>query len=158
MLVMSLPHDPAKSHRSWPNPIIFHPNVAGNASLSPEKEAPPSDVKKHMVFNCKVQDEFCSSVQANKFHQYMQRLNMQHWTTVDQNNRPAGDCCIGNETSTNMFAFEGTMKIVDRNSGSVIDTTMGSGHLGASYVGVASVREGRGILNPAAAPTLHRMI
>jgi len=32
--------------------------------------------------------------------------------------------------------------------GVLVDDIKGSGHLGHSYVGVASVREGRGVLNP----------
>ena len=82
---------------------------------------------------------------------------MQFWMTVDQANKPAGDCCVGNETSAQMFAFEGTMKTLDQ-SGNVIDVTQGSGHLGPSYVGVASIREGRGIQNAHMQPSLHRLI
>lgn len=158
MLVMALPHDTERSHRAWPNPIIFTPEVQGNYSLSPEKEQPPSDVKQHMIFDCAKNDHYCSPMQASKFKMYMQALGMEHWTTVDQANRPAGDCCIGNETSSNMFAFEGTMKVLDKNSGAMIDCTQGSGHLGPSYVGVASIREGRGILSANMQPSLHRLV
>jgi len=158
MLVMALPHDRERSHRAWPNPIIFTQDVLGNYSLSPEKEQPPSDVKQHMIFDCAKNDHYCSLSQAAKFKNYMQALGMEHWTTVDQANRPAGDCCIGNETSSNMFAFEGTMKVLDKNSGAMIDCTQGSGHLGPSYVGVASIREGRGILSANMQPSLHRLV
>ena len=158
MLVMALPHDMDRSPRAWPNPIIFTPEVSGNPSPSPDKEQPPSDVNQHIVFNCKNNDYYCSEPQAAKYRHYMQRLDMEHWMTVDQANRPAGDCCVGNETSSQMFAFEGTMKVLDKHSGAVIDVTQGSGHLGPSYVGVASIREGRGIQNAHMQPSLHRLI
>lgn len=158
MLVMGLPHDSDRSSRAWPNPIIFTPEVLGNISLSPEKEQPPSDAKQHMIFNCAENAYYCNEAQASKFKLYMQKLGMEHWSTVDQANRPAGECCIGNETSAHMFAFEGTMKVLDKHSGALIDATQGSGHLGPSFVGVASIREGRGIQNANMQPSLHRLI
>ena len=158
MLVMGLPHDSDRSSRAWPNPIIFTPEVLGNISLSPEKEQPPSDAKQHMIFNCAENAYYCNESQASKFKLYMQKLGMEHWSTVDQTNRPAGECCIGNETSAHMFAFEGAMKVLDKHTGALIDATQGSGHLGPSYVGVASIREGRGIQNANMQPSLHRLI
>ena len=158
MLVMGLPHDSDRSSRAWPNPIIFTPEVLGNISLSPEKEQPPSDAKQHMIFNCAENAYYCNEAQASKFKLYMQKLGMEHWSTVDQANRPAGECCIGNETSAHMFAFEGTMKVLDKHTGALIDATQGSGHLGPSFVGVASIREGRGIQNANMQPSLHRLI
>jgi hypothetical protein len=157
MLVMALPVDEDCSDKTWPNPIVYHPSVEGNASVSPEKDNAPSDVAHHMIFNAGCSDPCCGEAQIDKFQLYMQRLGMQHWVTIDQCNRPAGDCCIGNETSTSIYAFEGTMGTYDK-EGHLLHKIQGSGHLGPSYVGVASVREGRGVMNPAAMPTLGRMI
>ena len=155
MLVMSFPHHPEVSRKTWPNPIMFQPKDSGNANPDPEKSAPPANTKDHVVFD---QDTaYCTKDQKNRYDDYMQRLGMTYWTTPDISNRPAGDCCIGNETSAHMMAFEGTMKVYNANGG-LVSETQGSGHLGPSYVGVASVREGRGILNPHVAPTLQRMI
>ena len=50
------------------------------------------------------------------------------------------------------------MRILQMNNGSCIEDIKGSGHLGHSYVGIASVREGRGVLNGAGAPMMGRMI
>lgn len=155
MLVMGLPHDHSKSHKSWPNPIMFHPNQQGSLTQSPEGGPSPSDAMKHMVFA--TGGNHTSDAQKNKYREYMDKLGLQYWTTADLQNKPAGECAIGNESSTNSAAFEGTMKVYDAN-GSLIESTQGSGHLGPSYVGVASIREGRGVLNPAAAPMLGRMI
>ena len=56
-----------------------------------------------------------------------------------------------------MLAFQGTMKVYDQNGG-LLEHTQGSGHLGPSYVGVASVREGRGLQNTGMAPAMIRQI
>ena len=48
-----------------------------------------------------------------------------------------------NESEIFQFSFHGQMNIVD---GFAREEIMGSGHLGPSFVGVASVREGRGQL------------
>ena len=68
-----------------------------------------------------------------------------------------GEMCIAGEASGMPMAFEGTMKIYDK-SGVCKRHVQGSGHLGPSYVGVASIREGRGVTYPSAAPTLHHLI
>lgn len=149
MLVMAIPNSGSKTTDPWPNPIVFQPNTKGG-SISPEKGPTPSDLNKHKVFD--VTPEI-----KGAFDNYMARLNMEHWTTVDQNNKPAGDCCISNESSSSMLAFQGTMRIYD-NNGNMIENIQGSGHLGPSFVGVASVREGRGLMPAAGQPTLHHLV
>ena len=81
---------------------------------------------------------------------------MTQWASTDQTNRPAGEACIANESSSCPLAFQGSMRMIGP-SGAVTETH-GSGHLGHSYVGIASVREGRGIQNQAMQPVMHRMI
>lgn len=157
MLVMALPHHPEVSKKAWPNPIMFQPKDSGNANPDPEKSSPPANTADHVVFHHETNPNYCTQAQQNKYDEYMQRLGMTYWTTPDISNRPAGDCCIGNETSAHMMAFEGTMNVYNAN-GTLVSCTQGSGHLGPSYVGVASVREGRGILNPQMAPQLGRLI
>jgi len=49
------------------------------------------------------------------------------------------------------------MRVVGPN-GQTLEEIKGSGHLGHSYVGVASVREGRGVLNPAAQHAMMRLV
>jgi hypothetical protein len=52
-----------------------------------------------------------------------------------------GDSCITGNAAQICMAFHGTMKV---DKGGKTDCLNGSGHLGSSYPGVASVREGRG--------------
>ena len=88
----------------------------------------------------------------------MDKLEMSQWASADQSTRPAGEACIANETSSSNLAFQGSMRILNMSSGACIEDIKGSGHLGHSYVGIASVREGRGVLNGAGAPMMGRMI
>jgi hypothetical protein len=46
------------------------------------------------------------------------------------------------------MAFQGTMSTCSENN-TQMDEVRGSGHLGHSYVGCASVREGRGVIGAA---------
>lgn len=154
MLVMALPHK--EERRAWPNPIVFHSNTQGNLSPDPQKDEVLPDVAQHMVFNAQHCPAFCGPEQAAKYDQYMQRLNMFQWSSVDQSSRPAGEASIANESTSNMLAFQGTMNVYE--GGMPKSMTQGSGHLGHSYVGAASVREGRGIMNGVGVPQMIRQI
>ena len=154
MVVMSFPHNPNISNKSWPNPVVFHPH--GVTSPNPEKGPLPADIGEHNVFTSS-NPALCDQAIEAKFKRYLDRLDMHYWVGVEQESRPAGEMCLSNEASQNLLAFEGTMRTYNH-EGRMVHETHGSGHLGPSYVGVASVREGRGVQNANAAPTMHRMI
>ena len=65
-----------------------------------------------------------------------------------------GAQAVANETDPYVFSFHGHMT-------SILDgqrkETHGSGHLGSNFVGVASVREGRGML-PRGMPSLQHLV
>ena len=149
MLVMSLPCNPAARHKPFPNPIVFHTNVNGRVVPDSEGQFPRND---HMVFSQKN----ASHLNEAKVEAYMRALGMTQWASLDLSNRPAGENCVSNETSSNMLAFQGDMKIYDHHM--EIGHIRGSGHLGPSYIGVASVREGRGLMTAVGQPTPYRMI
>ena len=111
-----------------------------------------------MVFNSDHCPQFCDAAQHAKYEQYMERLGMFQWASVDQSSRPAGEAAIANESVSNMLAFQGTMNVYNKANGTLRSQTQGSGHLGPSYVGVASIREGRGIQNAHQPPTMIRQI
>ena len=154
MMVMSFPHNQKISQKSWPNPIAFHPH--GVTSPNPEKGPLPADIGEHSVFSSR-NPSICDQAIEAKFKRYLDRLDMHYWVGVEQESRPAGEMCLSNEASQNLLAFEGTMRTYNVD-GRMVHETHGSGHLGPSYVGVASVREGRGVQNANAAPTMHRLI
>lgn len=157
MLVMALPHNPENSRCNWPNPIVFHENMGNNPTPDPQKDNLLPSVNEFMVFNSSHNPRLCTPAQEQTYKAYMNRLGMHQWSSLDATSRPAGDACVANEASTHMLAFQGTMKVYDQNGG-LLEHTQGSGHLGPSYVGVASVREGRGLQNTGMAPTMIRQI
>jgi hypothetical protein len=76
---------------------------------------------------------------------------MHEWTNTHQ---AAGHLAYQNETDPYMFSFHGHMAtLLDGQR----EETQGSGHLGPNFVGVASVREGRGMM-PRGMPTLAHLV
>lgn len=157
MLVMALPHNPNVTRCNWPNPIVFHDNLDSDPSPDPQKDNKLPSVKEYMVFNSTECPKMCTKAQEAAYKAYMNRLGMHQWSSIDSSSRPAGELCINNEASTHMLAFQGTMKMYDQ-SGGLVEHIQGSGHLGPSYVGVASIREGRGLQNTGMAPSMIRQI
>lgn len=158
MLVMQLPAS-GKNIKNWPNPIVFHNGSDSmSASPDPQKDAALPNLNEHMVFSHQRCSSMCTPAVESKFAEYMRNLDMQMWGSIDQSGRPAGECCISGETASQMLAFQGTMNVYNKQNGSLIDAVHGSGHLGQSYVGVASVREGRGMSQVAAMPSLVRQV
>ena len=157
MLVMALPTC-ENSKTTWPNPIVYHAEVGAVMSPDPEKsQGDIPNIKEHVVFNSQMNPRLATPAVQDKFNQYMSQLGMTQWMNADQSTRPAGESCIANETSSTPMAFQGSMRILNAN-GAQIEDIKGSGHLGHSYVGIASVREGRGELNPAAQHSMMRLV
>jgi len=157
MLVMALPTC-ENSKTTWPNPIVYHAEVGAVMSPDPEKsQGDIPNIKEHVVFNSQMNPRLATPAVQDKFNQYMSQLGMTQWMNADQSTRPAGESCIANETSSTPMAFQGSMRILNAN-GAQIEDIKGSGHLGHSYVGIASVREGRGVLNPAAQHSMMRLV
>ena len=88
---------------------------------------------------------------------YRRRLEMNQWASIDQANRLAGENCVVNETSSSILAFQGPMREYNKER-ALVETIQGSGHLGPSYAGVASVREGRGFMATAGQPSSYRIV
>jgi len=155
MLVMALPLSSCK--QAWPNPIVFHGSIASSYCPDPEKsQGALPNLAEHMVFNHDKNPRGCTLPVQERFSQYMAKLQMTQWANVDQSSQPAGESCVANETTSSPMAFQGSMRILL--GGNLVDDIKGSGHLGHSYVGVASVREGRGVLNPAGQHAMMRLV
>ena len=163
-LVMALPHDENRSHKTPPNPLIFWPAETMNVAAPEDSSANVTDVASHDYFNFAElmksgtpQDNLTSANQQRAYQVYREKLKVPNWTSLAQTARSAGENCISNEAESRLMAFEGTMKTYN-SSGQLVDDLRGSGHLGPSYPGVASIREGRGINNTAAPPIMGRLI
>jgi hypothetical protein len=61
------------------------------------------------------------------------------------NTKTAGSASEENESQACALAFQGTMKIYTNNAAAPVQEVSGSGHHGIDYVGVASVRSGKGM-------------
>jgi hypothetical protein len=70
--------------------------------------------------------------------------------------KSAGQASAESETHTDSLAFQGSMRI--KEGGRVLQDIQGSGHHGPDYVGIASVRAGKGIKYNGMAPALTHMV
>jgi hypothetical protein len=156
MLVMAIPHVQEMSQKTWPNPIALSNEAACITPLTPNTFRHPNDLQDHMIF-AHHNNDYCSEIQKEELKNYFQKIGFDLLFSPEAAQTDSGEQCVNNETMSQLMAFEGTMKVYDQ-SGVCVDHIQGSGHLGPSYVGVASVREGRGVQNPSGAPSLHRLI
>jgi len=155
MLVMALPC--CNSRQAWPNPILFHGNMSAGYSPDPEKsQGALPNMHEHMVFNAVHNPRVCSQEMVDRWSQYMVKLEMTQWSNAEQSNQPAGESCVANESTSTPMAFQGSMRVMQ--AGALVEDIKGSGHLGHSFVGIASVREGRGVHNPAAQHSTMRLV
>lgn len=90
-------------------------------------------------------------LRLNKYYDLMPNFGQLHTFR-----KPAGLATSSNVSQPPAMAFPGQMRVLDAN-GHLLQETSGSGHLGPSYVGVASVREGKGFKNTGM-PTIQRII
>jgi hypothetical protein len=119
-----------------PNPVIFHRDQGTNGAtaspVDPENIYSVDTMEMHKLFD----------LYGNQMDDY--RNMMPDFTKMHHNRKGAGMASTEGDTHTYSMAFQGTMdvKLHDR----PIRRVRGSGHLGESYVGVASVRAGKGMV------------
>ena len=160
MMVMKFTHTDAQRRepgsgylRNWPSPIVFHePEEADDggrrgASLSVDQEnLHVVDVDDFRVFHEKLYKK-----------QYgVYRAMMPHFQDNHRTRKSAGEASAESETQSTCLAFQGSMRI--KEGGKLIQEIQGSGHHGPDYVGVASVRAGKGIKYNGQAPTFSHMV
>ena len=75
---------------------------------------------------------------------YYNALGVDGWKNMTSMAGAPGALAVADETATNIFSFSGHMTVT--NKAGWKEEHQGIGHLGPSFVGVASVREGRGLL------------
>jgi hypothetical protein len=80
---------------------------------------------------------------------------MPDFTALHSIRKPAGASTIENETFCDSLAFQGTMRITEM--GREVEHIQGSGHHGPDWVGVASIRSGKGY-KASGAPSLQRLV
>ena len=132
---------PSADKTSWPNPIMLSAgsdeveaaSVDNDAWIDPENINSIYD-KRMMVFQ--------EPNYRKRYENYANHANFPDFRMLHATRKTAGQGANDGVTSATSVAFQGTV-IIDRGDNKV-EHVRGAGHLGESYVGCASVREGKG--------------
>jgi hypothetical protein len=155
MMVMAFKHKrEGNLKRNWPSPIVFHDNLSNEDDAS-SVAADPENLNKVNIKPFRVFNDDVYGGHGGKYSDYFKK--MPQFKTNHQSRKIAGQSATDNETSSdNSLAFQGTMRICNH-EGKVIEEIQGSGHHGPDYVGIASLRSGKG-LKINSAPSLMRQV
>lgn len=121
----------------FPSPLLF------TGSTGIEESENRENLRTSDIFHHNILSGLKHWSQQVAFLVQWQKLDINHWVSPSSISTLPGDNCITGNAAQVCMAFHGTMK-VETASGKATDIHNGSGHLGPSYPGVASVREGRG--------------
>jgi hypothetical protein len=166
MMVMAFHHDQNSQEyrdhfkRNWPSPVVFHDNYNYDpAQEQAQMNAPQNgdytlaaDPGNIHVVNYKDMRVFNNSLYPAYEHY---RDMMPDFTGLHSIRKPAGASTVENETFCDSLAFQGTMRITEL--GREVEHIQGSGHHGPDWVGVASIRSGKGY-RASGAPSLQRLV
>ena len=147
MMVMAFVHQDPPNHRggtswkqNWPSPMLFHdPYYYDSCNL---ETGVWTDAEKTSCIQTKEFRVFDRSIPGYaRYHDYFQL--MPEFTSLALQGKPAGPASSENEVTVDMMAYQGSLRVRDVN-GTVVDEVNGSGHHGHDFVGVASLRAGKG--------------
>ena len=143
MIVFSLPQHNA-IFQSFPNPVVFVEDVNPNASTQPDTGNKANDITNHIVFGPSMRgNEWCSASTHSCYSYKYSMLNVTNWSNLGHS-QAAGQLSQNDESDLYQFSFAGYFASISPNGQR--QETQNSGHLGATYVGCSSVRNGRGLL------------
>jgi hypothetical protein len=158
MCVMAFIHDKegpeyqAGFKPNWPSPIVFHDNhrYEDNAkqpqrSMVGYDNLHVIDIEDFRVFNQKL---------YAGYRDY--RARFPNFNELHSTRKSAGESAREAETATDSLAFQGTMRI--KEAGCVKTEILGSGHHGPDFVGMASIRAGKGYKMITQQPMLGRLV
>ena len=138
-----------KTQRNWPNPLVFFDDCdTETSSMTVDPECIHNILSEPMRV-------FKGDNYRERYRKY--RDEMPDFGQQSRVRKPAGLASASDETSSlAKLAFQGSLRVITL-TGSILDLQTGCGHLGPSYVGVASVRDGKGYKQQGA-PTLGRLV
>jgi hypothetical protein len=140
----------------FPNPVVCHPHApsAGRFRVQPDGGSNISQgLVEHLPFCLNGDDTKDKKIFKSVYGIYYNFLGLASWWNMHAQPE-AGVAAFENQTDPYAFSFHGHMAtILDGQR----EEIQGSGHLGSNFVGVASVREGRGML-PRGMPTLAHLV
>jgi len=143
--------DHAKHFRhNWPSPIVYYDRGdEGN------KEAMPVDFDNVHVVAVQEFRVFNNTTYAHVYNKY--KDFMPDFFDLHKIRKNAGLAAVENEAPSDSLAFQGTMRVLNAESGALIQEVNGSGHHGPDFIGVASLRAGKGYkIN--SQPTIQRLV
>lgn len=158
MMVLGFVHDLKSQYyrtlfqRNWPSPILFDDNFNPNRGYKELVRATVGydnldvlDVSGFRVFNKPIYNAYCKY-----------RVHFPMFYELHMQRKGAGESTEDLETTTDSLAFQGTMRI--KEDGRLITEILGSGHHGADYVGVSSIRAGKGYKMIPGRPMLQHLV
>jgi hypothetical protein len=145
MLVMAFNQEPSKH---WPNPILLShegPTASGsmNTPIDPENIHSIFDWKM-AVFSANATNTLIEKNNCMRYMKYAANRHFPDFARLHRQRKPAGYNAQESLTEMTSLAFQGTSRVYNKRT-NMDESTKGAGHLGQSYVGVASVREGKGL-------------
>jgi hypothetical protein len=165
MMVMAFVHDRRRQHdeggtvydrdfkRNWPSPIVFYDSYSGTGGQQ-TREALPIDYDNVQTVDVEEFRVFNNQLYSDAYSDYRQM--MPEFKTMHLTRKTAGQSSADAETGTDCLAFQGSMRI--KEGGVMIQEILGSGHHGPDYVGIASVRAGKGQKVAGQAPAPYRLV
>ena len=166
MMVMAFVHDKTargedgqllfNTHfkRNWPSPIVFHDSHNPHRNQGPVNETLPLDYDNIQVVDVEDFRVFNNELYHRPYAHYREKMPSFH--ELHKMRKTAGQSSSESETHTDSLAFQGSMRI--KHNGRIEQDIQGSGHHGTDYVGVASVRAGKGLRFSGQPTTLAHMI
>eukprot|EP00961_Rhodomonas_salina_P012826 172772-Rhodomonas_salina.6 len=123
-----------------PNPLLWFDNNITNKDATIITD--PENI--HQVTSASMKIPFLSGVNVDRYNDYKAKLP--DFASLEKLCKTAGTASAADETTCNgSLAFQGSMRVCSKD-GQMIEEIHGSGHLGHSYVGVAPIREGKGMI------------
>jgi len=157
MMVMAFVHEENTQAKSnWPSPLVFfHPTGTHPPNLSRQGTSIPIDSDNIKVIHTQDFTVFEQAPYNAVYNVY--KNEMPDFGMLHKIRKNAGQATVENEAVVDSIAFQGSMKMININTSAVIKDIQGSGHHGPDFVGVASLRSGKGYkINTQ--PTLQRLI
>ena len=133
---------------NWPSPIVFEDH--GGA----DDDNFTVDYENINIINRKEFRVFNQDIYRNAYKRYLEK--MPSFNQLHQLRKNAGQASMEGETSSDSLAFQGTLQVYNA-QGIKISETLGSGHHGPDFVGVASLRAGKGY-KISGQPTVQRLV
>jgi len=136
------------------NPMNFNWNPHGSAAPNPVSTDPENI---HTTFS-KDMNVFSKLTGPNKKRYERYHAMMPPYIDMHSSRKDAGYASHEGDTHTNSLSYCGTMKLKQRATGNVVMEHIGTGHLGDSFTGSASIRAGHGMMAAGGRPAMQRLV